>query len=93
MFIKLNNGPSQPFTATTGLKQGCNFSPILFNLYGNNLPTVYNQSCDPVYLGNSPVHCLMWADDCVVMFTTQAGGAAEAHGQDCVSLCQFRPIC
>ena len=73
MFIKLDNGLSQPFTTTTGLKQGCIFSSILFNLYVNNLPTVYDQACDPVYLGNSPVHCLMWADDCVVMSTTQVG--------------------
>jgi hypothetical protein len=39
----------------------------------NNLPTVYDEACDPVYLGTTPVHCLMWADDCVVMSTTQAG--------------------
>ena len=29
--------------------------------------------CDPVYIGNDPVQCLMWADDCVVMSTSQAG--------------------
>ena len=73
MFVKLDNGLTQPFKTTTGLKQGCIFSPLLFNLYVNNLPTVYDQACDPVYLGNSPVHCLMWADDCVVMSTTQGG--------------------
>ena len=39
----------------------------------NDLPNVYDQACDPVYMGASPVHCLMWADDCVVMSTTQAG--------------------
>ena len=39
----------------------------------NNLPNVYDSECDPVYVGASPVHCLMWADDCVVMSTTQAG--------------------
>ena len=73
MYIKLDNGLTQPFKTTTGLKQGCIYSPILFNLYVNNLPTVYDQACDPVYLGNSPVHCLMWADGCVVMSTTQVG--------------------
>jgi hypothetical protein len=46
---------------------------LLFNLYINKLPTVYDSQCDPVSVGNSPVHCLMWADDCVVMSTTQAG--------------------
>ena len=73
MYVKLDNGLTQPFTTTIGLKQGCIFSPLLFNLYVNNLPNVYDDTCDPVYIGASPVHCLMWADDCVVMSTTEAG--------------------
>ena len=31
------------------------------------MPSVYEHECDPVYAGASPVHCLMWADDCVVL--------------------------
>ena len=73
MFIKVDGGLTKPFITTTGVKQGCVFSPLLFNLYINKLPTVYDEHCDPVYVGNKPVHCLMWADDCVVMSTTQAG--------------------
>lgn len=73
MFVKLNGGLTQPFLTTTGLKQGCIFSPLLFNLYLNDLPNVFDAACDPVYVGASPVSCLMWADDCVVMSTTQAG--------------------
>ena len=61
------------FITTRGFKQGCVFSPLLFNLYINKLPTVYDSECDPVYVGNEPVHCLMWADDCVVMSTSQEG--------------------
>ena len=34
---------------------------------------MYDPACDPVYLGSSAVHCLMWADDCVVMSTSQVG--------------------
>ena len=73
MFIKVDGGLSKPFVTTAGFKQGCVFSPLLFNLYINKLPTVYDSQCDPVYVGDSPVHCLMWADDCVVMSTSQAG--------------------
>jgi hypothetical protein len=73
MFIKVDSGLTQPFKTTTGFKQGCVFSPLLFNLYINKLPTVYDQQCDPVYVGAKPVHCLMWADDCVVMSTSQEG--------------------
>ena len=64
---------TQPFLTTTGVKQGCIFSPLLFNLYLNNLPNVFDDTCDPVYVGASPVSCLLWADDCVVMSTSQAG--------------------
>ena len=73
MYVKLDNGLTHPFVTTTGVKQGCIFSPLLFDLYINDLPTVYDSLCDPVYVGTSPVHCLMWADDCVVMSTSQAG--------------------
>ena len=78
MFIKVDGGLTKPFITTTGVKQGCVFSPLLFNLYINKLPTVYDEHCDPVYVGNKPVHCLMWADDCVVMSTTQVR-APEVH--------------
>ena len=60
MYVKLDDGLTQPFITTTGLKQGCIFSPLLFNLYVNHLPAVYDSECDPVYIGTSPVHCLMW---------------------------------
>ena len=73
MYVKLDNGLTQPFTTTTGLKQGCIFSPLLFNLYVNKLPSVFDARCDLVYVGDSPVHCLMWADDTVVMSTTMEG--------------------
>ena len=73
MFVKVDGGLTNPFYTTTGFKQGCVFSPILFNLYINKLPTVYDAQCDPVYVGDEPVHCLMWADDCEVMSTSQAG--------------------
>ena len=56
-----------------GVKQGCIFSPLLFNLYLNKLPDVYDNDCHPVHVNNKPVHCLMWADDCVVMSTSESG--------------------
>ena len=71
--MQVAGGLTKPFVTTTGFKQGCVFSPLLFNLYINKLPTVYDVQCDPVYLGNEPVPCLMWADDCVVMSTSQVG--------------------
>ena len=69
----VNVGLTGTFVTTNEVKQGCVFSPLLFNLFINKLPTVYDSQCDPVCVGDSPVNCLMWADDCVVMSTSEAG--------------------
>ena len=73
MFVKVGGGLTKPFFTTVGVKQGCIFSPLLFNLYLNKLPDVYDNDCHPVLVNNKPVHCLMWADDCVVMSTSETG--------------------
>ena len=69
MFVKVDGG----FVTTTGVKQGCIFSPLLFNLYINKLPEMYDNDCHPVFVNSKPVHCLMWADDCVVLSTSENG--------------------
>ena len=38
MFVKVDGGLTKPFYTTTGFKQGCVFSPMLFNSYINKLP-------------------------------------------------------
>ena len=73
MFVKVDSGLTRSFTTTTGVKQGCIFSPLLFNLYVNKLPDVYDNDCHPVTVNMKPVHCLMWADDCVVLSTSESG--------------------
>ena len=73
MYIRLDEGLTQPFVTTTGLFQGCNISPILFNLYTGKLPSIYDQECDPVFVNNHPLHVLTWADD-TVCFSLSEGG-------------------
>ena len=73
MYIKLDQGLTQPFETTIGVFQGCNLSNILFNLYTGKLPTVYDAECDPVYVQDRSVSVLCWADDTVCLSLSQAG--------------------
>jgi hypothetical protein len=73
MHIRLDEGLTQPFVTTTGVFQGCNISPQLFNLYTSKLPSIFDQQCDPVYINQQPVHVLAWADDAAVFSLSRAG--------------------
>lgn len=79
IFVKLSQGLTQPIRTKTGVKQGCVLSPLCFNLFINNLPSLFNNSpgnpkfCDPALLGDSPTNCLMWADDCAIFSLSEKG--------------------
>ena len=63
MFVKLSSGLTQPFNTTLGMKQGCVLSPLIFNLFINDLPEHFDDQCDPLTLGDRKVQALMFADD------------------------------
>ena len=72
--ISLPNGLSLPFRSLIGLKQGCNLSPILFNLFINDFVSQLNsESCDPPRLGSINVSCLLYADDLVLLSNSSCG--------------------
>ena len=73
MHIRIQGGLTEPFFTTTGVKQGCVLSPLLFNLFLNKLPEEYDSTCDPIEINGKPLHVLMYADDCVVL-------SQSAHG-------------
>ena len=63
MFVKLDQGLTEPFITTKGVKQGCSISPFIFNLFIDKLPTVFDESCDGVVINDRKLNCLTWADD------------------------------
>ena len=71
--VKLKDGVTPPFQFYIGLKQGCNLSPTLFNIFINGIPNLFNQSCDPVKLDNTDLSCLLYADDLILLSESKAG--------------------
>ena len=71
--VKCGNKYSQEFDSFTGLKQGDNISPMLFNLNINDLPDIFDNTCDPPKLGIRDVNCLCYADDLVIISESPKG--------------------
>jgi len=72
--VSLENGLSLPVKSQVGLKQGCSLSPLLFNIFINDLPGIIdNINCNPPLLGDHPVSCLLYADDLVLLSNSKEG--------------------
>ena len=71
--VKLEEGNTPFFKSQIGVKQGCNLSPTLFNLFINDLPDIFNRSCTPVALNDTELSCLLYADDLVLLSESKAG--------------------
>ena len=57
-----------------GVKQGYTLSTILFNLYINDLPSIFSfDGNDPIVVDHTPINCLIYADDLVIMSTSAEG--------------------
>jgi hypothetical protein len=67
--VRTTEGITNSFSSTTGVKQGCNLSPTLSNLYQNDIHDIFDESCDPVNLDDFIFNSLSWADDLVIIST------------------------
>ena len=73
VYVRLSEGLLQPISTTIGVKQGCGLSPLLFNIFINKLPEIFDKSCDPVKLENLEINSLLWADDLVILSESGRG--------------------
>ena len=71
--VVLRSGNQTKVESTTGVKQGCNLSPNLFNIFVNDLPDILDSICDPVLFSESKKNCLLYADDLLLMSNSENG--------------------
>ena len=71
--VKVEDKLTDKVIQEIGLKQGDNLSPNLFKLYINDLSECFDFTNDQVSLDNMPLSCLMYADDLVLLSTTECG--------------------
>lgn len=71
--MKFHNEITDVFKSTVGVKQGDNLSSTLFNIYINDLTSYFGTNCEPVQIGNKKVHCLMYADDLILLSESASG--------------------
>ena len=55
------------------LIQGCVLSPLLFNIYIDEMKNIFTKDCDPVDLDGTLINHLLYADDLIVISNTSGG--------------------
>jgi hypothetical protein len=67
--VKVSGHRTNFFSYNRGVRQGCVLSPLLFNLYINELPNLFEKvNTDPFLLPNGTrLSSLLYADDLVIL--------------------------
>ena len=73
MQVKWSNVVSRAFGVTNGVKQGGNFSPILFNIYMDTLLERLQNHGVGCHLGDAYVGALAYADDLTLLCPSLQG--------------------
>ena len=69
--VRVNGIDSEWFNVTTGLRQGCNLSPLLSNLLSNGIVQEINSvRCGVKYNGTDELSILVYAEPLVIMLSS-----------------------
>ena len=73
--IKLSNCRTPFFPYKKGVRQGCILSPLLFNIFINEIPKLFEKTqSDPFILPNgTTITSLLYADDLVILSRSKSG--------------------
>ena len=72
--VKLSDRITPFFSSTVGVRQGCNLSPMLFNLFINDINKIFEDNIyDPIHIKDYKVSYLLYADDLLLMSETKSG--------------------
>ena len=71
--VRIDGHLSPNFLATSGVKQGCPMSPILSNIFQNDLHEIFDNGCDPVKAGDICINSISWADDLLLVSNSKNG--------------------
>ena len=71
--IKLNGKTLDAISSNLGLKQGCPLSPMLFNLYMDDVNDIFDDLCEPIDIQAHKINHFMYADDLVLLSRSREG--------------------
>ena len=73
--IKIGQNQTKSFQYARGVRQDCILSPLLFNLYINDLPFSFQHTLsDPFVLQNGEkLNSLLYADDLIILSRSKTG--------------------